>query len=309
MNIDIIKICIFGLGFVGNSMLMSFKNKGMKENVNLFSYDKYKNNGIGIIENGLKSDIIFMALPTHYDEESGCYDKSSIFACCEYLALNNYLGLIVIKSTIEPETINNLALKYTSLSFVHNPEFLTARTAYEDFHTQSHIIIGKATNCDESKSNLLKSFYSKYYPNAEISMCTALESESMKIFCNTFYSIKVQFFTELYMLTKLNNSNYNNIVSMMLKNKWINPMHVQVPGPDGLISYGGLCFPKDTNALNKYMEKFDSPNEILKACINERNQMRDDHNNCIKIKKIITDYDQMRDDHNNCIKIKKIITD
>lgn len=277
-----IKTCIYGLGFVGNSMFESFKNKGMVENVNLFSYDKYKNGGIGYISDGLKSDIIFMALPTMYDEESGCYDKSAIYTCCEYLFTNNYTGLIVIKSTVEPETTNNLATKYPSLSFVHNPEFLTARTAYEDFHTQSHIVIGKANNCDESKAELLKSFYSKYYPNAEISMCNALESESMKIFCNTFYSIKVQFFTELYLLTKSNDSDYNKIVQMMLKNNWINPMHTQVPGPDGLISYGGLCFPKDTNALNKYMIRQKTPNEVLKACIDERDKMRDDHDNCKK---------------------------
>ena len=42
---------------------------------------------------------------------------------------------------------------------------------------------------------------------------------------------------------------------MMLTNNWINPSHTNIPGPDGLISYGGMCFPKDTNALNEYMKK------------------------------------------------------
>ena len=37
--------------------------------------------------------------------------------------------------------------------------------------------------------------------------------------------------------------------------KIINNMHTNIPGPDGQISYGGLCFPKDTNALLKYMIK------------------------------------------------------
>lgn len=277
-----IKVSVFGLGFVGNSMYESFKNKSIKENINLFGYDKYKNGGIGNISYGLCSDIIFMALPTMYDEESGCYDKSAIEVCCEYLNSNNYQGVIVIKSTVEPETTDNLSKKYPKLSFIHNPEFLTARTAYEDFHTQSHIVIGKSTNCSETKAELVKQFYSTYYPDAEISMCSSLESESMKIFCNSFYSVKVQFFTELYLLTKSNSSDYNKIVSMMLKNNWINYMHTQVPGPDGLISYGGLCFPKDTNALNKYMEKQNTPKEILESCINERNKMRDDHDNVKK---------------------------
>ena len=57
-------------------------------------------------------------------------------------------------------------------------------------------------------------------------------------------------------------------------------MHTNVPGPDGEISYGGLCFPKDTNALNEFMQKHDSPSLVLKACIEERNTMRNDHDNC-----------------------------
>jgi UDPglucose 6-dehydrogenase len=277
-----LKVCVYGLGFVGNSMYTSFKNKGMEENINLFGFDKYKNGGVGNIDDGLKCDIIFMALPTMYNEITGSYDKEPIIECCQYLESVNYSGLIVIKSTVEPETTNNLSSRFKNLSFIHNPEFLTARTAYEDFHNQTHIVIGQGNTCPNSKVELLKSFYSTYYPNAEISMSTSLESESMKIFCNSFYAVKVQFFTELYLLTKSNGSDYKKIVSMMLKNNWINPMHTDVPGPDGQVSYGGLCFPKDTNALNKYMERTNTSNEVLEACIKERNVMRSDNDNVIK---------------------------
>ena len=101
----------------------------------------------------------------------------------------------------------------------------------------------------------------------------------MKIFCNSFYALKVQFFTELYCLTQKNKSDYLKIKTMMLKNNWINPMHTTIPGPDGQISYGGLCFPKDTNALQKYMEEKEVPNKVLSGCIEERNEMRYDHDN------------------------------
>jgi len=277
------KVCVYGLGFVGNAIYTSFKNKGLEENINLFGYDKFKNGGIGNINSGLKCDIIFLALPTIYNEETESYDIEPINNCCKYLEDNNYSGLIVIKSTVEPETTDNLAQKFEKLSFVHNPEFLTARSAYEDFHNQSHIVIGKSLNCKDEQAKKLELFFSHYYPNAIISTCTSLESESMKIFCNSFYAIKVQFFTELYLLTKSNGSDYKKIVSMMLKNNWINPMHTQVPGPDGLISYGGLCFPKDTKALNKYMERNNVPNDILNACIIERDTMRYDNDNINKI--------------------------
>lgn len=276
-----IKVCIYGLGFVGSSMYSSFKNKGMEENINLFGYDKMKNGGIGDISYGLGCDIIFFSLPTMYNKITGCYDKSAIFECCDYLSKNNYKGLIVIKSTIEPETTDNLSLTYSNLSFVHNPEFLTARTAYEDFHSQTHIVLGKSKTCSEEKLSILKSFYSNYYPDAEISLCSALESESMKIFCNSFYAVKVQFFTELYLLSKANGSDFNKIVEIMLKNKWINPMHTKIPGPDGKISYGGLCFPKDTLALSKYMDLYEIPNDVLLSTINERNKLRNDNDNII----------------------------
>jgi len=109
----------------------------------------------------------------------------------------------------------------------------------------------------------------------------------MKIFCNSFYALKIQFFTELYLLTKSNGSNYNNILSMMLKNNWINEMHTNVPGPDGNISYGGLCFPKDTNALNEYMKNKNVTNKVLDACILERNLIRNDNLNIINNKILI----------------------
>lgn len=270
-------------------MYKSFKNKGMVENINLFGYDKFKNGGIGKLSNGLLSDIIFMALPTMYDDNTGCYDKSAINNCCDYLSKNNYSGVIVIKSTVEPNTTDNLAIKYPNLSFIHNPEFLTAKTAYEDFHNQTHIVLGKSKLCSNTQILLLKQFYQCYYPKADISICSSLESESMKLFCNSFYAVKIQFFTELYLLTKSNGTDYNNIVKLMLKNNWINPMHTQIPGPDGQISYGGLCFPKDTNALNKYMEIHNTANKVLKSCIEERNSLRNDNDNCIlkKNKKLL----------------------
>jgi UDPglucose 6-dehydrogenase len=303
-----IKICIYGLGFVGNSMYTSFKNKGMIENTNLFGYDKFKDGGVGNIASGLDCDIIFMALPTMYNEITGCYDKEPINECCKYLESHNYSGLVVIKSTVEPETTDNLSHTYKNLSFVHNPEFLTARTAYEDFHNQTHIVIGKSTNCLKEKILQLYLFYSTYYPEAEISICSSLESESMKIFCNSFYAIKVQFFTELYLLTKSNGSDYDKIVEMMLKNNWINPMHTVVPGPDGNISYGGFCFPKDTNALNKYMEKKNSTNLLLKSCIEERNILRNDNTNIISKLNILKDISDINDIKHNkdSIKIQQI---
>lgn len=275
-------IGVIGLGFVGGSMYKSFNIKGLIKNKDLYGYDKFsKNISDNELSELLNCDILFTALPTKYNSEIGEYDKESTIDTCKYLQENNFKGLIVIKSTVEPETTNKLSEKFNNLNFVHNPEFLTARTAFEDFHNQTHIVLGKSKNCNLEKFKILVNFYKKYYENAEISVCDSLESESMKSFVNCFYAVKIQFFTEIHQLCQKNGCNYDIVKNMMLKNGWINKMHTDIPGPDGKISYGGLCFPKDTNALLKYMEKYNSPNEVLKNTILERNNMRDDNDNLI----------------------------
>jgi UDPglucose 6-dehydrogenase len=287
------KISIFsiiGLGFVGNAMYTSFISKGLTEKDNLFGYDKFKNGGIGNILDILKSDIVFLALPTPYSDESKSYNLDSIHEICVNLNSNNFKGVVVIKSTIEPETTSNLSKQYSNLQFIHNPEFLSSRTAFEDFNNQKHIVLGRSNSCTDKSFNLVHEFYSTYYPEAKISICTSLESECMKLFANCFYAVKVQFFTELYLVCKANYCDFEKVKTMMVANNWINPSHTNIPGPDGLISYGGMCFPKDTNALNEYMKKINSPNLILESCIQERNLMRSDNKTNIYNHKVSIKY-------------------
>lgn len=269
------KIGIIGLGFVGSAMAKSFELLG----VNLIGYDKFKNGGIGSFEEVCEAQIVFLCLPTPYDSVSHSYDKSAIYEICEALHKMSYSGLVVIKSTIEIGTTKFLENSWP-LAYTHNPEFLTARTAFEDFHSQTHIVLGRGSLVTETQYSELVNFYSHYYPNAQISQCIAGESESMKLFCNCFYSVKIQFFNELYLLCGKLGIGYDQVKDLMLANNWINPMHTTVPGPDGQLSYGGLCFPKDTNALNELMKRLESPNAVMDAVIKERDTMRSDHDNC-----------------------------
>ncbi len=273
-------ISMIGLGFVGSAMMESFILKGYKVDEDLFIYDKFKDGGIGTFESTLKSKIIFMALPTMYDENKHTYDMSAIEEVSQLLVQNNYKGAVLLKSTVVPETTMDLCKRF-NLKFIHNPEFLTARTAFEDFHNQAHVVLGKTDNCDDDTYDTVVKFYENLYPDAEISKCSCTESESMKLFVNCFYAMKVQINTEFYLLCEKMGTSYEQVMSMMLKNGWINPMHTTIPGPDGQISYGGLCFPKDTNAANGLMNRMGTPGAVLDATITERNIMRNDHDNII----------------------------
>jgi UDPglucose 6-dehydrogenase len=269
------KIGVIGCGFVGGAIIESLKMKGLE----VGKYDKYKNGGIGSFDEVVINDILFLCLPTPYNDSIHEYDKSAIYTICEQLVNIQYSGLVVIKSTIEIGTMKYLS-ESLPLKYIHNPEFLTARTATHDFHHQEHIVLGTTCTVRGQDIEFLKAFYEQYYPDTPISICKASESESMKLFCNNFYAVKVQIMNEFYLLCKSLEIDYDRVIELVIKNKWVNPMHTQVPGPDGKLSYGGYCFPKDTNALNELMKKMGTPNAILDATIKERNEMRDDHDNC-----------------------------
>ena len=269
------KIGIIGVGFVGKSIYDCFKNK----NIFVKGYDKYKN--IDTFEDCLNCDCIFLCLPTQFDESLNRYDTSILLNCCKLLDLHTYEGLIIIKSTVEPGTTMEFFSEFKNLHLVHNPEFLSAKTALKDFENQTHIVIGNCSGLD-NQINELNIFYKKMFPKAEISNCNSTESESMKIFCNSFYAVKIQFFTELFLLCNKMECDYDKIKDMMVKNNWINPMHTMVPGPDGNISYGGLCFPKDTRALLSFMDRNKTLCGVLMSSVEEQKILRKENLNIIK---------------------------
>ena len=268
----IVGIC--GLGFVGEA-IYSFMNKTLCASYDIISdivvYDKYKQ--INTLDALLHADLIYLCIPTPYNDICKSYNMDEIDNTLFLLKELAYPGIILIKSTILPNyctAINNL---YPQLKLIHNPEFLSAKTAAEDFLKQQHIILGY-TSQSQTSVNVVTDFYRALFPHALISINTAEESALMKLACNSFYATKVQFFTELYLLCEKTQVDYNTVKGLMLNNNWINSMHTTIPGPDGEISFGGACLPKDISALNQYMAFNGVPNGVLNATIVERNLMR-----------------------------------
>lgn len=266
----VIGIC--GVGMVGQAMMQSLQMKGWERGVNLFGYDKYKDS-FDPFEALLKTQIVFLALPTLFDESTQSYQLDSLDESIGLLKKHAYQGLIVIKSTVQPQT-TALFTRIHELDIVHNPEFLTARTALEDFNHQNHVVLGWDGAPDNIKFCRLVDLYHLYYTPEHLTICTSAESESMKLFANSFYAVKVQFFTELYLLCQTMGVNYEVIRHMILLNGWVNPMHTVIPGPDGQYSYGGMCLPKDTKALTGLMEQFKVPCDVIRAAVREQELMR-----------------------------------
>lgn len=258
------KIGIIGKGILGTAIFKFFK----KHNSELYIYDKYKK--IGCFDDIIKSDILFLCLPTLFNEETKTYNIDEINSICSLLKDNNFNKMIILKSTVVPKTTKNLNKIY-NLNIIHNPEFLSELTASEDFENQKHIVLGSENNV------FLKDcvgFYKSYFKNADISIMSSTESELMKIAINNFYSSKLIFFNELYLLCNKINISYDNVKDSMIKNDWINPMHTTVPGKNKQLGFGGMCFPKDTSAYLHFLKEHSNYYKITEATVSENTELR-----------------------------------
>ena len=210
------KVGICGCGFVGNAIQQFLVNL---KDIELHVYDKYKQ--INSFEYVLDSKLLFICLPTSYNEEFKSYDMTEINNTLSQLSLNNYSGLILLKSTVLPAYCSGINNLYSNLTIIHNPEFLSASTAIADFSTQKHIILGH-TKQSISCVSVAELFYKNLFPSAVISICTSAEAALTKLACNSFYATKIQYFTEIYLLCERMNVSFDTFKNLMLQNGWIN---------------------------------------------------------------------------------------
>ena len=148
---------------------------------------------------------------------------------------------IFIRTTLLPGTCDSLSKKFNKKVYFM-PEFLTERTAYEDFCSQPMIFTGEV----ETLKTIFK--------NKEYIVMTNKEAEITKYAHNVFGALKVTYFNGIYELCEQNHCEYKNVQKGVLLSNYINKPHTEVPGPDGKFGYGGKCFPKDVNAFAQYVK-------------------------------------------------------
>jgi UDPglucose 6-dehydrogenase len=74
-------------------------------------------------------------------------------------------------------------------------------------------------------------------------------AELVKYTTNCFLATKVSFANEIKQVCDSLDVDYDKVVEYAIKDKRLGGSHWSVPGPDGLLGFGGSCFPKDLNAL------------------------------------------------------------
>jgi UDPglucose 6-dehydrogenase len=259
-------IGIVGLGFVGNAIYQNVKDKYTTK---VYDLDPHRN--IDEYLDTIQSDIVFVCLPTPMTSAEGGDCNTSIL---EKFFLNLPIeitkGVFVIKSTVPVGTTKKIQASRPDLKIVHNPEFLTAANAVNDFaNSERNIVGGNLYDCV-----IVKSFLDDLFPNSLNIIVDSNESEVIKYFANTFLAIKVAYFNLMKDISDKYNMNYGKLVLGVCSDSRIGYSHAAVPGPDNDRGFGGTCFPKDINALIKTFEKNNLNCDILKSVWEYNKQVR-----------------------------------
>ena len=259
------KIAIIGMGFVGGAIHSSFSKNPYVE---LLAIDPAKG-WMGRYSEITNFDAVFVCVPSPQRPDGSC-DTSILVEVLKQLSLVNFKGVIISKVTAIPSVYTGLQTSYPNL--VHAPEFLTAANAVEDYANGTFAVIGGSTTAYRNEAERIIRISQ---PNlTSVARCSIGEASFVKYTINSFLATKVIFMNEMAKLAKDNGCDWDNIRHAVGQDKRLGASHMQVPGPDGDYGFGGMCFPKDTNAMLKFAEWCEQDLSVLATAVAKNNKIR-----------------------------------
>lgn len=246
------RVGIIGNGFVGSAIY-----HGLRDKYSVLVYDIDHERSTNTFEEIDSQNLLFICVPTPMDRE-GNFDLSIVKKVIKNLQSSK---ILVIKSTVTPDAATELIDDFPQHKFVFNPEFLTQRTAIEDFKNPTRIVLGG----EKEVTEIVKKMYSKVFPNVKYIETDYKTACFIKYFCNCFYAIKVSAMNEFQQIAAATGVSWDAALDGLLMSGWVNPMHTKVPGPDGEYGFGGKCFPKDINSFISFCEKNEVDSTMLGA--------------------------------------------
>jgi len=213
------------------------------------------------------ADAVFIAVGTPSRRGDGHADLSYVYAAAEEIAeLMTGFTVVVTKSTVpvgtgdEVEEIIRKKRPDADFAVVSNPEFLREGAAIKDFMIPDRVVVGTE---DERAKEVMEELYRPLFLNQTPIVFTARRtSELIKYAANAFLAVKITFINEMADLCEAVGANVQEVsrgigLDGRIGKKFLNA------GP----GYGGSCFPKDTLALTKTANDYESPVRIVDTVV------------------------------------------
>lgn len=230
------KIGIVGLGFLGGAMDRYFTEQGF----DVYRYDK---KGVGSQDEVDKADIIFICVNTPFDGKKQGADMSYVESAVRALTGEK---IIVIHSTVPPGTTDALQKELPQHSFLFNPEFLRAATAYEDFKKPSRQIIGVTEKSKDLAREMMLMLPKA--PTEYTKILPARAAELIKYAANVMLAAKVAMGNKIFDYAKALGIDYDGIKDLIGADERIGAYGLQI-FYQGFRGYNGACFPKDVRTF------------------------------------------------------------
>lgn len=293
------KIAVVGTGYVGLVTGTCFAETGNHVtcvDIDERKVNKLKNGQITIYEPGLDvlfernikqkrlefttnlaegikdAEVIFLALPTPPGED-GSADLKYILKVAEDLGplLQKYT-IIIDKSTVPvgtAEKVHNKIAQNAKVEFdvVSNPEFLREGVAVEDFMKPDRVVIG--TSSEKAKKKMEQLYAPLVRQGNPIIFMDEKSAELTKYAANSFLATKITFMNEVANLCELLGADVDAVRKGIGTDSRIGKRFLFAG-----IGYGGSCFPKDVQALEKSSREVDYDFKILKSVMDVNHQQK-----------------------------------
>jgi len=289
------KLSVIGTGYVGlvsGACLADVGNQVLCLDIDTKKIDLLKNGGIPIYEPGLKEivasnmaagritfttdieesvafgDIQIIAVGTPPDE-NGSADLQYVVAAARNIGRYMMTSKIVMdKSTVPVGTADKvreaiaeeLQTRGVDIPFyvVSNPEFLKEGAAVEDFMRPDRIVIGADS---DNAVDAMRKLYAPFQRNHDRLMVMDIRSaELTKYAANAMLATRISFMNELALLAEKLGADIEHVRKGMGADPRIG-YHFLYPG----IGYGGSCFPKDVQALQRTGQQVGMEMKLLSA--------------------------------------------
>jgi UDPglucose 6-dehydrogenase len=296
------KVTVFGTGYVGlvtGTCLAEMGNQVVCVDIDHAKVEGLNNGQIPIFEPGLTpmvvnnhqegrlqfttdaksavehADILFIAVGTPPDED-GSADLQYVLAVAGTIGQHlSHYAVIVNKSTVPVGTADRvqatiekaLTERKAEIGFdvVSNPEFLKEGDAVKDCMRPDRIVIGAKSN---RALDLLKKLYAPFNRNHDRIVAMDVRSaELTKYAANAMLATKISFMNEMANIAERVGADIEMVRHGIGSDARIGYSFIY-PGA----GYGGSCFPKDVQALERTARQYGYSAEILAAveAVNDR---------------------------------------